>query len=99
MNGDLKQGFLYSGQLTPVAELDAEGNVVSRFIYASKSNVPDCMVKGGKTYRIVSDHLGSPRLVVEAATGEIVQRIDYDEFGNITQDTSPGLQPFGFAVD
>jgi RHS repeat-associated protein len=27
----------------------------------------------------------------------VAQRIDYDEFGNITSDTSPGFQPFGFA--
>jgi RHS repeat-associated protein len=49
------------------------------------------------TYRIVSDHLGSPRLVVNTADGSIAQRIDYDEFGNIVQDTNPGFQPFGFA--
>jgi RHS repeat-associated protein len=49
------------------------------------------------TYRIVSDHLGSPRLVVNTTDGSVAQRIDYDEFGNITQDTAPGFQPFGFA--
>jgi RHS repeat-associated protein len=48
------------------------------------------------TYRIITDHLGSPRLVVDAATGTVAQRIDYDEWGNVTQDTSPGFQPFGF---
>jgi RHS repeat-associated protein len=37
------------------------------------------------------------RLVVNTSTGAIAQRIDYDEFGNITQDTNPGFQPFGFA--
>jgi RHS repeat-associated protein len=37
------------------------------------------------------------RLVVNTATGAVVQRIDYDEFGNITQDTNPGFHPFGFA--
>ena len=31
------------------------------------------------------------------AVVRITQRIDYDEFGNITQDASPGFQPFGFA--
>jgi RHS repeat-associated protein len=55
------------------------------------------MVKGGVTYRILSDHLGSPRLIVDTATGTIMQRMDYDEFGNVTQDTNPGLQPFGFS--
>ena len=48
-------------------------------------------------YRIVSDHLGSVRLVVDSATGAIAQRIDYDEFGNIVADTNPEFQPFAFA--
>jgi len=90
-------GFIYKDQLEPVAELDGAGNVVARFVYASKGHVPDYMVKGGVTYRVISDHLGSVRLVVNAADGSIVQRIDYDEFGNITQDTNPGFQPFAFA--
>jgi RHS repeat-associated protein len=97
VDGQLVQGFLYQDQLSPVAELDGAGNVVSRFIYATKGNVPDYMEKGGKTYRIISDHLGSVRLVVDAATGEVAQRLDYDEFGRVINDTNPGFQPFGYA--
>ncbi len=97
VNGTLIQGFLYQNQLNPVAELDGTGVVVSRFVYGTKANVPDYMVKSGVTYRIVSDHLGSPRLVVNTSTGAVAQRIDYDEFGQITLDTNPGFQPFGFA--
>ena len=55
------------------------------------------MIKNGTTYRIISDHLGSPRMVIEADTGTIIQRMDYDEFGNVILDTNPGFQPFGFA--
>jgi len=97
VNGTLVQGFIYGDQLNPVAELDGAGNIVSRFVYGTRANVPDYMVKGGVTYRIISDHLGSPRLVVYATTGTIVQRMDYDEFGNVLSDTNPGFQPFGFA--
>jgi YD repeat-containing protein len=97
VNGVLVQGFLYQDTLNPVAELDASGNVVTRFVYGTKGNIPDYMIKNGTTYRIVSDHLGSPRLVVDVATGSVVQRMDYDEFGNVTLDTNPGFQPFGFA--
>jgi len=97
VNGTLVQGFLYKDQLNPVAELDGAGNVVSRFVYGSKLNVPDYMVKGGVTYRIISDHLGSPRLVVDTSTGAVVQRMDYDDWGKVTQDTNPDFQPFGFA--
>ena len=97
MDGQLVQGFLYQGQLSPVAELDGAGNVVSRFVYATKGIVPDYMEKGGKTYRIISDHLGSVRLVVDVSTGQVAQRLDFDEFGNVLNDTNPGFQPFGFA--
>lgn len=97
MNGTLAQGFLYQNQLNPVAELDGTGAVVSRFVYASKGKVPDYLVKSGVRYRIISDHLGSPRLVVNVTTGAIVQQMDYDEFGQVITDTTPGFQPFGFA--
>ena len=80
-----------------MAELDGNGNIVSRFVYASKGNVPDYMVTGSVTYRIISDHLGSPRLVVDVTNGAVVQRMDYDEFGQVITDTNPGFQPFGFA--
>jgi RHS repeat-associated protein len=97
INGTLVQGFLYDGQLRIAAELDGANNLVSRFVYGSRLNVPDYMVKGGVTYRIVTDQLGSPRLVINSITGQITQRMDYDEFGNVTNDTNPGFQPFGFA--
>jgi len=103
VNGTLEQGLLYKDELNPIAELDGTGQVVSTFVYGSKFNVPD-YIKSNKadketwvTYRIISDHLGSPRLVVNAATGEIVQRMDFDEFGRVMQDTNPGFQPFGYA--
>jgi hypothetical protein len=51
----------------------------------------------GTVYRLITDHLGSVRLVVNAATGEVVQRMDYDAFGRVLNDTNPGFQPFGFA--
>jgi RHS repeat-associated protein len=60
-------------------------------------NAPEYMVRGADTYRLVTDHLGSVRLVVKVSDGTVAQRIDYDEWGVVTSDTSPGLQPFGFA--
>jgi RHS repeat-associated protein len=93
------KGLLYENQLEPVAELDGSGNLVSRFVYCGcgAGNIPQYMLKGGVTYRIISDHLGSPRLVVDSITGVVLQRMDYDEFGNVILDTNPGFQPFGFA--
>jgi RHS repeat-associated protein len=45
----------------------------------------------------IKDHLGSVRLVVDEATGAVVQELVYDSWGRVLVDTNPGLQPFGFA--
>ena len=50
--------------------------------------VPDFLVKGGITYRILSDQVGSVRLVVDASTGAVAQRIDYDALGVVTLDAN-----------
>jgi RHS repeat-associated protein len=71
--------------------------VVSRFIYATRANVPDLIIKGDTIYRVVTDHLGSPRLILNATSGAVVEAIAYDEFGNVLTDSNPGFQPFGFA--
>ncbi len=97
LNGVLVQGFLYGDELRPVAELDGSNAIVSRFVYGTKHNVPEYMEKGGATYRIITDHLGSPRLVINMATGAVAQQIDYDEFGIVLGDSAPGFQPFGLA--
>ena len=97
VNGTRVWGLLYKDALHPVAQLDADGQVVARFVYADKRHVPSYMVKGGAKYRIVSDHLGSVRLVVNVSTNEVIQRIDYNAWGGTTNDTNPGFQPFGFA--
>jgi len=89
--------LLYSDQLNPIAELDSVGNVISHFIYATRPNIPAYMIKQGIIYRIVSDQLGSVRLVINVNNGSIVQRIDYDEFGRALQNTNPDFQPFGYA--
>jgi RHS repeat-associated protein len=97
VNGVPVEGFLYEGQLRPVAWLDGNGQVYARFVYGLHVNVPEYMVVGSATYRFLTDHLGSPRLVVNASTGAVVQRIDYDEWGVVLADSNPGFQPFGFA--
>jgi RHS repeat-associated protein len=97
VNGTWVRKFLYLNGLKPVAELDANNAIVSLFVYGSQTVVPDYIVKGEITYRIITDHLGSPRLVINTADGAIAQRMDYDEFGNVSQDSNQHFQPFGFA--
>jgi RHS repeat-associated protein len=55
------------------------------------------MTKGGSTYYLTYDQVGSVRVVADAS-GNVVKRIDYDSFGNIIEDTDPAFDvPFGFA--
>jgi RHS repeat-associated protein len=96
VNGVLTQGFLYGDGLRVAAELDGSGSVVSRFVYGG-THVPAYMVRGGVAFRIITDQLGSVRVVINSASGAVVQRMDYDSYGNVTLDTNPGFQPFGFA--
>ncbi|MEO8136183.1 MAG: RHS repeat-associated core domain-containing protein, partial [Betaproteobacteria bacterium] len=97
INGTLVKRWLYDGALRIVAELDGGGALLSRFVYATKINVPEYVVKGGTTYRLVTDYLGSPRLLVDAASGAIAGTMNHDEYGRITQDTLSSLVPFGYA--
>ncbi len=96
VNGTLMRGFFYVGKRL-LAETDGSGQLATHFVYGTRGHVPEYMVSGGATYRLLTDHLGSVRLVVNAATGAVAQRLDYDEFGRVTLNTNPGFQPFGFA--
>jgi RHS repeat-associated protein len=96
VNGVLGTGFLYDGNRI-VAQLNGSNDVASQFVYASQAQIPDFMISSGITYRIFSDQLGSPRLVVNTSTGAIAEQVSYDEFGNVISDSNPGFQPFGFA--
>jgi RHS repeat-associated protein len=96
VDGELQWLFVYAGGL-PVARLHPDGSVESIYVYGALAHVPDLVIKNGRTYRLVQDHLGSPRLVVDVETGEIAQRLDYDVHGRVLADTHPDFQPFGFA--
>jgi RHS repeat-associated protein len=108
-SGTIQDGLLYDEQRRVVAELDGSNNVLSTFVYGLKPNVPDYMVNGGKTYRIVSDWRGDVRLVLDTTkmgAAAVLEQIDYDEWGNVTNLVDPTctlggtelcFQPFGFA--
>lgn len=93
VGGTVVKRWLYRDGLNPVAELDGAGAIVSRFVYGSRPNVPDLVIRGGKTYRLIADQLGSPRLAVDITTlgactagsacTTIPYRADYSAFGEV----------------
>ncbi len=98
VNGALVKGWLYKDQLFPVAELDGAGAIVSSSSTARRRTCRTTWSRAARpSFRIVSDHLGSVRLVVNGTDGSIAQRVDYDAFGRVQLDTNPGFQAFGFA--
>lgn len=97
VDGTKEWGMLYKDDIRPIAATNAAGSIVATFIYASRAHVPDLIETSTAVFRLVTDQIGSVRLVVDTANGSVVQRLDYDEFGNVLVDTNPGFQPFGFA--
>jgi RHS repeat-associated protein len=90
VNGAVVRKWIYKDDLQPVAEFDGSGALLARYL-------DGVTVKGSNSYRVVKDHLGTPRLIVNSATGAIAQRLDLDEWGQVTADSSAGFQVFGFA--
>jgi len=97
VGGVLQRSWLYGSQLRVVGEVDAQGGLARTFVHATFRIVPDYVVAGSNRHMLLVDPLGSPRLVVDSSTGAVVQRLDYDAWGRVVQDTAPGFQPFGFA--
>jgi RHS repeat-associated protein len=97
VNGVAINKWLYSTDLRIIAELDSANKITSRFVYTSSKNVPEYFIKSDTVYRIITDHLGSVKQVVNTATSTIIQEIDYDAYGNVLFDSNPSFTPFGFA--
>ncbi|MGH1344112.1 MAG: RHS repeat domain-containing protein [Nannocystales bacterium] len=96
----VEQHFLYGDQLNPVAELDGAGALVSRFVYGASDHVPDYMVRGGTTYRFLTDQNGNVVGVFNTTTNTMAQTREYDAYGRVVggATTEAGFsQPFGFA--
>jgi RHS repeat-associated protein len=96
VNGNLLERYVYNERGQLIGRINS-ANQLSSFGYGINSNSPDMMTVGQNTFYVVKDHLGSIRFVINSSSGAIAQRIDYDEFGRVTNDTNPGFQPFGYA--
>lgn len=95
VNGAIVKGWIYSTGSLPIAETDATGVITTRFVYGLR-RVPEYFVRDGSKYRIYTEPNGSVRFVVQATTGGIAQQINYDSYGNVSFDSNPGFQPFGY---
>ncbi len=85
VNGVLVKQWLWADQLRIAAELDGSGNLVSRFVYGKKPTTPELVIQGSTVYRVISDHLGSVRALVNIDDpGDVPVRLDYEAFGSVS---------------
>ncbi len=97
-NGVLQVRYVYMDDLRIAAELNPNLTIKRRFVYGSKANVPDYYIEGANKFRIISDQLGSPRVIFNIGTGAVIAKYNHDEFGVIKANTNTALKlPFGFA--
>ena len=95
-DGKLVAGYLYRPNGSIAAELDPTGKVISRFGYDNADHLA-LIERGDTTYRVITDTLGSPRVIIDSRHGTIAGEITYDSWGNVTHDTTPSFIPIGFA--
>ena len=96
VNGSITERYLWQSLTRLLAVYDGSDNLLVRFEYAD-ARMPVAMTKGGSTYYLTYDQVGSLRVVADAS-GNVVKLIEYDSFGNIINDSNPAFEiPFGFA--
>lgn len=96
VSGVVSFRYIYENDYRIAARATDAGVLNQAYQFGTRVNTPDTFYNG-IWYRIIADHLGSPRLVVRASNGTIAQRIDYNDLGRVTADSSPGFQAYGFA--
>ena len=96
INGTIAEKYLWQNKTTLLAIYDANNNLKQRFEY-TLGHAPTAFTQNGSKYYILTDQLGTPRLVTDSS-GNVVKQISYDSYGNVIEDSAPGFTlPFGFA--
>jgi RHS repeat-associated protein len=80
----------------PEVVIGSEGSPELLLVGASASNTPLVAVASDRTLFLASDHLGSVRLVIDVASGEVLERRSYDAWGNLIGHEGSSPVPYGF---
>lgn len=98
INGSVDVAWVYGPGPSPIAQLHVDGSLETRFVYGLRSATPDYLVHDGIAHIVIWDERGTPRLVVDASTGAVVERLDIDELGAAISDLNQWtLLPIGFS--
>ena len=79
-------------------EYDGADALQATYSHGEEVDQPLAMTRGGQSYFYHIDHLGSVRLLTDAA-GAVANRYDYDSFGNLEATSFETVtNPFGFTA-
>jgi RHS repeat-associated protein len=81
----------------PEVVVDEHGEAMLLLAGVTGSASPVLAVGADRSYLLVSDHVGSLRLVVDTATGEVVEARDYDAWGRRIRHEGHSHVPYGWA--
>ena len=82
--------------MTLLAVYDGGNSLKQRLEY-TLGHVPTRFTQAGQRYYILTDQVGSPKIISDAHGG-VIKQIDYDAFGNVVSDSNPEFEiPYGFA--
>ena len=88
------RGYLYDPAGRVIAETDGSGAVVELFAYDDLGHLALIAARVATPYRVITDAVGSPRLVIAAANGAVGGRDRPTTRGAGSRDeTHPGIHP------
>ena len=96
--GENTNTYLYGDplNLSVLTHSVANDGVITTYYYDNFINLIAMQV-GADWYYVATDHLGSPRVVTDAA-GTAIKLLEYNSYGEILSDSNPGFDlPIGFA--
>lgn len=98
VNGQVVEYYLWHDKTKLAAILNADKSVEFLYLYTPESEGPSLIIKNGITYKVLVDPgLASVRYVINTVSKAIVQEVDYDEYGNMLNNTNPQFQPVLYA--
>ena len=96
VNGSLTR-YVYDDDAI-LLEFDGTDALLATYSHGEQIDQPLAMERGGQNYFYHIDHLGSVRLLTDAA-GAVANRYDYDAFGNLEATSFETIvNPFGFTA-
>jgi len=84
IDGVVDTRWVYGGGTAPIAELDGAGAVRRRYAFAAGLFTPTVAGHASGATRYLVDHLGRPRVAVDAALGTVEMEVATDSFGRVT---------------